>query len=306
VKKANGATSELPCVVEIAKPLAELFGETMETAVITSVRNDQIFLKKWIEYYGANFGRRNLFVFMDGHDQQKPENCEDVTFLWLPHRPLARVPAMRRRARAISNLAIALHRFMDCVIATDVDEFLLPDPSDFESLRDFIDSQPKGLTSWSGLGLDVAQNLRIENPIDLSKPFLGQRRFAHLSARYTKPVVSFRPVTWGSGMHRIKGRNFHIHPSLYHFHFGMVDYALSTGKTADKDRLQTGWGGHLQRREKVFDIVSNSQPKISADVAFAKARWRQTWIRPIFALNKPAMLRDEPVVEIPSRFFGKL
>lgn len=263
-----------------------------------------MFLKRWIDYYGANFGRQNLFVFMDGKDQEKPVGCEDVTFIWLPHRPLERLGADRRRALAISDLGAALHRFMDCVIATDVDEFLIPDPQDFKSLRHFIDRQPKGLISWSGLGLDVAQNLKLESPIDLSHPFLGQRRFAHLSSRYTKPVVSFRPVIWGSGLHRIKGHNFHIHPSLYHFHFGMVDYRLATGKTADSDRLETGWAGHLQRREKVFGIVTNNKPAGAAEEVFAKARRRQTWVRPVFALNKPAMLRDAPVVEIPPRFFG--
>ncbi len=277
----------------------------MEVACITSVRNDRIFLRKWIDYYGANFGRKNLFVFMDGLDQTLPENSEDVTFLWLPRRPLDRVAAMRRRARAISDLGRALHRFMDCVIATDVDEFLLPDPARHDSLRAFLETVPKASTTLSGLGLDVAQHLHRESPIDISQPFLGQRRFAHLSSRYTKPVVSFLPVTWGSGMHRIKGRNFHIHPDLFHVHFGMVDYALSTGKTADVDRLSTGWTGHLKRREKVFDYVTTGEA-LPGDSVFANARRRQTWVRPFFALNKPAMMPGAPVVEIPARFFGRV
>ncbi len=275
----------------------------MDVAVITSVRNDKIYLKKWVDYYGSNFGRQNLFVFMDGYDQDVPDGCDGVTFLWLPRRPLERVPAMRRRALAISDLGRALHRFMDCVIATDVDEYLLADPARHASLHAFIEAQPKGLTTLSGLGLDVAQHLKIEDSIDLSKPFLGQRRFAHLSARYTKPVLSFRPVTWGSGMHRVKGRNFHIHPDLFHIHCGMIDFALSTGKTADKDRLATGWGGHLQRREKVFEIVTNGIAR-PGDDAFAAARKRQTWVRPFYAWNKPGMLPGDPVVEIPVRFFG--
>ncbi len=275
----------------------------MEVAVITSVRNDQIFLQKWIDYYGGNFGRKNLFVFMDGTDQILPQDCDGVTFLWLPRRPMERVAAMRRRAQAISDLGRALHRFMDCVIATDVDEFLLADPARHSSLRAFIDAQPNGMTTLSGLGLDVAQHLRHETQIDLSKPFLGQRRFAHVSARYTKPVLSFRPVTWGSGMHRVKGRNFHIHPDLFHIHCGMVDFALSTGKTADKDRLATGWGGHLQRREKVFQIVTNGIA-LPGDDVFARARKRQTWVRPFYAWNKPGMLSRDAIVEIPARFHG--
>lgn len=275
----------------------------MDIAAITSVRNDKIFLKKWVDYYGGNFGRQNLFVFMDGYDQTLPEGCDGVTFLWLPRRPLERVAAMRRRAMAISDLGRALHRFMDCVIATDVDEYLLADPARHSSLRAFIEAQPKGLTTLSGLGLDVAQHLGVEAPIDLAKPFLGQRRFAHLSARYTKPVLSFCPVTWGSGMHRIKGRNFHIHPDLFHIHCGMVDFALSTGKTADKDRLSTGWGDHLKRREKVFQIVTDTVAQLG-DSVFAAARQRQTWVRPIYAWNKPGMLPGNPVVEIPVRFQG--
>lgn len=277
----------------------------METAVITCVRNDHVFLKKWIDYYGGNFGRQNLFVFMDGRDQAVPDGSEGVTFIWLPHRPAERLRADRRRSQTISDLARALHRFMDCVIATDVDEFLLPDPDRHANLRAFIEDQPSNILTWSGLGLDVAQHMTLEDAIDLSTPVLGQRRFAHLSSRYTKPLVSFRPVTWGSGLHRIKGRNFHIHPDLYIFHFGMMDFALSTGKTSDNDRLQNGWGAHLQRREKVFEIVTTGQPR-PGDEVFDHARRRQTWIRQLFALNKPAMMRENRVVEIPHRFFGHL
>ena len=32
---------------------------------ITMVRNDEFYLRKWVEYYGAQLGRENLRVFFD-------------------------------------------------------------------------------------------------------------------------------------------------------------------------------------------------------------------------------------------------
>lgn len=271
-------------------------------AAITTVRNDAFFLPKWIDYYGHAFGFESLVVVLDGYDQIKPE-CEGadrVNFIRLPHVPKERVPAMRRRARVMSGIAKGLFQYFDAVLATDVDEFLVVDPNTKTGLADYLLSQ-KRATSVSGLGLDVGQHLRLEDPIDQSQPFLSQRQFAHLSARYSKPNTTFKPVTWGSGMHRIKGRNFRIDPNLFLFHFGMVDYEKSTGKTLDGDRLATGWGDHLKRREKLFKIVTDAEPK-DGDSYFATARRRQTWMRPIYAWNKPGMLIDEPVVTIPERF----
>lgn len=271
-------------------------------AAITTVRNDTVFLEKWVQYYGRELGIKNLFVFIDGHDQPKPDWLKDVNTLVLPHIPLERVPAMRRRARVMSNLARGLFRYFDSVIVTDVDEFLIVDPDLNVTLAKYL-SQSKARTTVSGLGLDVGQHIELEDQLDKSRPFLDQRKFAHLSSRYTKPVVAFKPVTWGSGMHRIKGRNFHIDPNLFLFHFGMVDYELSTGKTADKSRLATGWSKHLSRREALFKIIAESSP-IAGDEYFAEARKRQTTQRPLYALNKPGMIRGNPVVEIPERFRG--
>lgn len=277
---------------------------TKRLAAITTVRNDDFFLPRWIEYYGKAFGYHGLFVILDGHDQARPdcEGADQVNFLTLPHIPKERVPAMRRRARVMSGIAKGLHHYFDAVLATDVDEFLVVDPKTGKSLAEYL-STHNNRTSVSGLGMDVGQHLREEGPIDLSQPFLSQRKYAHLSARYTKPNTTFRAVTWGSGMHRIKRHSFTIDPNLFLFHFGMVDFEKSTGKTLDGDRLATGWGDHLKRREKLFKIITDSTPK-DGDSYFPTARRRQSIMRPIYAWNKPGMLLDEPVVKIPERFKG--
>ncbi len=267
---------------------------------LTTVRNDKIFLSKWIQHYGNALGRESLFVVLDGYDQEPPGDSDGVNFLRLPHQPLERVPAMRRRARVMSKIAAGLYYYFDMAIATDVDEFIVVDPTVGMDLRTYLSAR-KLPTSLSALGLDVGQHMALEEALNPEHPFLKQRQFAHVSSRYTKPCITTKPLTWGSGMHRIKGRNFRIDENLYLFHFGMVDYALSTGKTMDRDRLATGWQGHLSRREKLFQIISDSQP-IDGDKYFAHARRYQTWHRPIYAWNKPGMIPGDPVVRIPDRF----
>ena len=275
---------------------------TKRIAAITTVRNDDLYLPRWIDYYGAAFGHKNLFVFLDGHDQNLPQNADDVNILRLPHLPLKRVPAMRRRAKIMSHLGQALHHNFDIVMAMDVDEFLILDPLKGDNLAEYL-SSIEGKSTVSGLGLDVGQHVGNEAPLDKSLPFLDQRKFAHVSSRYTKPATSFKPITWGSGMHRVKGKNFHIDPNLFHFHFGMVDYELSTGKTADQSRLKTGWKGHLERREKLFKIIEGSAPHLG-DVYFEEARKLQQKKRQLTAWNKPRMIKGDPVIVIPDRFKG--
>lgn len=276
----------------------------MKAAAITCVRNDKVFLDKWIEYYGQALGYEHLYVFLDGMDQPVPSKAELVNIIQFEHVSIERTKGDKLRAGMISVQAAELYKNgYDCVIALDVDEFLIPDPDKYSGLFQFLESQQGRYSSVSGLGLDVGQNLNEEGELDPSEPFLGQRRFAHLSTRYTKPAISFQPVTWGSGFHRVKGRNFRIHPDLYLFHFGMIDYAMSTGKTADKDRLATGWGGHLERREALFKIIAEATPE-PFEATTKKARKTQSLVRPLYAWNKPSLPGRPRVVEVPERFFG--
>ncbi len=287
----------------------------VKVACITTVRNDRIFLRKWIDYYGGNFGRQSLFVIIDGLDETIPQGFEGVNFLHLRHRdwaaeisntPMRRVVMEHNRSRAISDLARTLWRYdYDAVIATDVDEFLVADPARHASLNAFIQGHQARTSTLSGLGLDVVQDLKSEPAIDPSQPFLAQRKVAVISNAYTKPVLAFKPVTWGAGLHRVKRRNFHIHPDLFMFHFGMIDYETAMGRANDPNLIAAGWGPHMQRREVLFRMVEAATP-VEGDPLFEAARRRMTWVRRPLAWNKPAKLPGPPVVIIPERLRAAL
>lgn len=273
-----------------------------EIAAISMMRNDSFFSGRWIDYYSKHLGPGNLFLIIDGHDQPLPERHAEINTLRMPHKEHGRAGGDRSRARIVSLLARSLFHRYDIIIAHDIDEILVIDPLTGLNFSEYF-RRPIRRASLSALGLDVGQHTGEEGPIDASRPFLEQRSYAHVSARYTKAVVATKPVKWGSGFHRIKGRNFRIAPDLYLFHFGMVDYGMAKKKAGDSSLIDSGWKGHLDRRYELFELISESKA-IDGDDFFKEARRRQALFRPVYALNKPGMLREKPVVRIPERFRG--
>lgn len=268
-------------------------------AALTSVRNDPGFLPRWIAYYGRALGPENLYVVMDGFDQPLPE-AAGINIIRVPFVSRPRLRGDKFRAARATGLAHALLTSFDMVIGTDVDEFIVPDPKTGQGLVAFLQALPPR-ASVSALGLDVVQNPDCEGPLDPARPVLAQRSRAVISDRYTKASVLTRPVIWGAGQHRVRGRSYHIAPDLYLFHFGSADRALLAARAEDHDRRAEGWAGHQARRDAMFDQVQQAQAEgfdsriVQARAALQRRRRWPAW-------NKPAPLRRRAVVEIPQRF----
>ncbi|MDA8595049.1 glycosyltransferase family 2 protein [Flavobacteriaceae bacterium] len=270
-----------------------------EIAVISMARNDDFFIPKWVAYYGDQFGKANLYLILDGLDQIKPED-QEINCIRVPHKKLSRAKGDKNRVAIVSNLAKALFKRYKRVIACDIDEFLVLDPKNKNSLYNYLIQSHSG-ASISAQGIDVGQHIKLEKEISVEQPFLAQRNYGLVSSRYTKPVVALQPIQWGSGFHRVKGKNFHIDQNLFLFHFGMVDFQRSTGKTKDQSRIDQGWTNHLDRRFELFKIISEGVPA-EGDEVFDKYRIIQNWKRPLYAWNKPGTLTKESLIKIPQRF----
>lgn len=270
---------------------------TKRIAAITMARNDTFFLSRWIEYYGREIGTENLYIYLDGTDQDIPENAGAAHITKLPHTDMSRSAGDKYRIGKMSDLANELLKKYDIVIGCDCDEFLIVDPALNTSLAQYL-SDKQINTTLSGLGLDVGQHLTHEKPLDSSKPFLPQRAYALLSTRYTKPVVINRPVRWGSGFHSINGHNFHIDPNLYLLHFGAVDMDMLVAKAASRG---PDWVNHLKRRGNgTINDVTNRPAH--GEKWLKIARVMQRIFRPIYAWDKPGMLGIKRIVKIPERF----
>ena len=267
---------------------------------LTMVRNDEFYLRKWVAYYGAELGMTNLYVYLDGKDQEIPDWCPGVNIEAVDKIPGQVVEAEKGRLDFLSARAAELLGTYDLVIGVDADEFLVVDPKLGLSLSEYL-SQTKIRTSLSGLGVDVGQHTEQEGDIASDIPFLSQRHYARLSTRYTKPCVIAKPVRWGRGFHRVKGHNFHIGKDLFLFHFGYFDLGRIKARFEDPSRRAAGWTKHLERRSKTIRQVTAGKAR-DWDRWTRAARCIQTICRPPYAWNKPAMLELVIIVRIADRF----
>lgn len=267
---------------------------------LTMVRNDEFYLRKWVAYYGAELGVENLYVYLDGKDQEIPDWCPGVNVEAVDKIPGQVVEAEKGRLDFLSARAADLLKVYDLVIGVDADEFLIVDPKLGLSLSEYLDKADIKV-SMSGLGVDVGQHTGEEGDIRTDDTFLNQRHYARLSTRYTKPCVIAKPVRWGRGFHRIKGHNFHIGKGLYLFHFGYFDLGRIKARFEDPSRRAAGWTKHLERRSKTIRQVTEGCPK-DWDKTTGFARFLQTICRPPYAWNKPAMFELVLIVRIAERF----
>ena len=270
-------------------------------AALTMVRNDEFYLRKWVEYYGTQLGKEHLYIFFDGTDQQIPPFCEGTHAMAIPKVGTDVVSNDKGRVAVMSEKAAELFaNGYDLVIGTDADEFVVVDPKLGQSLPEYLSNCEIGV-SLSPLGLDFGQKLGEEGDIEGSRPFLQQRHYAQIGTRYTKCSVIAQPCEWGSGFHRIKGRNFHIGRDLYLLHFGYFDMRRLQERFQDADRLKLGWEAHMRKRARTIRYCTDL-PARDFERWTRFARICQTLCRPPYALNKPAMLELKIVVRIPERF----
>ena len=270
-------------------------------AALTMARNDDFYLRKWVEYYGGQLGRENLYIFLDGLDQVVGDFCAGTHAQAVEKIGSQVIEAEKGRLRFLSGKAAELlSGGYDLVIGVDADEFIVVDPKLGLSLPAYL-STLKIKDSVSALGLDFGQKIGEEEEIREDEPFLHQRHYAQLGTRYTKPSIVAKPLVWGSGFHRIKGHNFHIAKDLYLFHFGYFDLARIQARYTDKDRMDQGWGEHMHKRSRTIRLVTEKKA-LDFDRWTRFARRCQTVCRPPYAWNKPGMLELKIVVRIPDRF----
>lgn len=271
-------------------------------ALITMARNDNFFLEKWMAYYGPEFGYENIYIYLDGKDSDVPNDPTGKVHI-IPCDKLGTCldNAETPRLSFLSDRAAEHLKNYDIVMGCDADEYLVVDPRLGIGLGEYL-SKIKIRSTVSGLGLDVAQNEKLEGKFDASRTILSQRHYAVVEPDYTKPCIMTRPMRWGVGFHRIKGQNFHIDKNLYMFHFGCFDADFIASKFASADLKKQGWDKHLQFRRKTIDRVTNCTKVYDADRFTPFARFIETVFRPIYKWNRPSMLGREVVVRIPERF----
>ncbi|WP_460274986.1 glycosyltransferase family 2 protein [Celeribacter sp. ULVN23_4] len=278
---------------------------------LTHVRNESFFLEKWLSYYGALFGRENLYVVIDGSDWTPDVDLEGVNVEIVEDAPRRRIKNDRWAAKLMSGRANKLRKTYNYVIRGDVDEFVAVDPNCGMSWEQALSETDEDGYSYA-LGIDVVEAPE-ENILDRTQPVLGQRRHGFISDKYSKPFVISRWNNWTGGAHRLINRPVKINPKFKLFHLALADQGIVEERWLARggQNLHFSFEGHTATRNAAFDLAAALDPEPFdeiSELACAQFPFEEDGSE----AKRPRAFRDaratEPgiLTEIPERFFSLL
>lgn len=169
-------------------------GKSTAVAVTQALSADGYF-PLWHKYYASQVGPENLFVVTPRDIASEFTSFQLGGVISTPTRQYDE----RQRVRFMASFTASLLEFYEAVIYADTDEFLVPDPRKFSSLRNFLENDRRPyLTS---IGLDLVQNIN-EARLDNAQPIIGkQRNLVVLNSSLCKTLIVRTPIRWGVGYH---------------------------------------------------------------------------------------------------------
>ena len=203
----------------------------MKLAALTMVFNERHFLPIWINHYGRQLGRENLYVIDDGSDDGSTTGLGAVRVM---RQPKARLDEHQRAAR-MSAIQAELLSVYDAVIVVDVDELLVVDPALGMDLAAYTEARVPAFASTTGL--NVQHSRRDEPPLVTGAPLFRQRRFVQFDGGYCKTPLSRVPIKWGPGFH-FSDRKPDYRNDLFLFHLRSVDVTISLERLHSFQRIE--------------------------------------------------------------------
>ncbi|GBQ77819.1 hypothetical protein AA14337_0931 [Acetobacter malorum DSM 14337] len=192
----------------------------MKCAAVTYVFNEDINLAIWVNHYGRQFGRENLFIIDSGSTLPPPIDLSGINVIRLPNIPFDDV----NKSFALSSLQRTLSRYYDAIVVSDCDEILVANPQKYVDLKDYIQ---RGLSDYvTAIGLNVVHAIDREGPIDFDKPLLEQRHYAIFNSFEVKTLLTKIPLKWSPGLHYVNVKQKFDH-DLFNFHLKLFDYEIS-------------------------------------------------------------------------------
>ena len=94
----------------------------MKFAALTMVYRDYPALQRWVEHFGALFGRENLYVVSHGGDPEHDKIAQGCNIIFMPRDDLKRFDM--RRAMKLADIRRGIEIDYDAVFQTDADELL--------------------------------------------------------------------------------------------------------------------------------------------------------------------------------------
>ncbi|MGB0966709.1 MAG: alpha/beta hydrolase [Halocynthiibacter sp.] len=282
---------------------------------MTMVGGDHFFLKRWVDYYGAQLGREHLYVLSHGGDPEHKKIAEGCNIIYLPHDP-TRYCFNQRRWQMLSHITSAFTRYYNWFLTGDVDEIVAVDPAVHSSLPEYISrfeksDAPRVITPFA---IEMVHNPTLETrPLSESENILKHRRLFRMNANYAKPCISRDNVTFAPGGHFANHNKLFLDPHLYLFHLRFIDHDMTAERLATRRAQRTIQSGALDESERAttgwdtawdtYMSLSREQPLMET-IEFAEFRQEMVdgWRSKKKVFWAPGGARPKGIYRLPKRF----
>ena len=228
---------------------------------MTMVYKDYYFLRRWVDYYGRQFGREHLYILSHGGDPEHDRICEGANVIRLPRDPtMWRME--RRRWSVNSQFSAGMLRYYNWFIVSDVDEVVIVDPAVAPDLVTYLGryTGKRVPASLCPFGIELVHNPEEEpEPLEDDKPILSRRRVFRANANYAKPCVLRKETGFTVGGHANSHQPRVLDPHLYLVHLRFFDFDMVTERLAGRkdmraimagdrnpDQVGKAWGKDLE------------------------------------------------------------
>ena len=170
-------------------------------AAFTITRNEPKNLPKWLEYYGKHVAADDLWVL----DYSSTDGS--TAELYNPSGGGRKARIKRLVPDHFLNRAVEKHQRLllrsgyTCVVFTEIDEFLVPDPQRYPGgLREYLARFAQGPDSVIRAdGRQLVESTNDPRPFDWSRPFLDQCSQWRVSDAFSKPYITKVPLKYHAG-----------------------------------------------------------------------------------------------------------
>lgn len=237
----------------------------MKIGIIARHKNDEKFLNLWYRYYSRFFLDRDIYIIdnesTDGSIEKFRLKHIQVNVSTVKT-PYVYDEGVLTQAVIDKQFELFTHLNYDVVVYTDIDEFIIPDPSRWKDLRNYIEKIMEEREHIGTHGYEIYQDKNEPSLNFDSNQILNQRNWWCECDFYKKPLITRIPVEWGWGFHDfgIESREWvRADYHLYLFHLQKIDYNYCLEKhrrynsSKWNPKLDDGIGGYISGHNRIVD-----------------------------------------------------
>lgn len=192
----------------------------MRLAVITIIKDEDIFLPVWYNYYKKQVPETDIFIYDNDSKIKIPGEYKN----FIPIHSGFEFDHIWLRQTLYKIMAYQL-LFYDYVLCVDADEIVIPDPRKYKNIVDYVNKN-KGKETIYSTGYEVFGK-KADTPINFNTALFAQRHYWTKLKNFFKPVISSIPI-------KKMYSDYHCEsvadPELYLAHLNRIDYATSYNK----------------------------------------------------------------------------